>query len=270
MKKTILITGSSSGFGKAAAQKFAAEGWNVIATMRKPETSDLENVFVTRLDVEDAASIQAAVTAGLDKFGSIDVLLNNAGYGMMGPFETASSEQIRKQFDVNVFGLMETTKAVLPHFRANKAGIIINVSSMGGRVTFPAISLYHASKFAIEGFTESLSYELAVQGITVKLVEPGVTDTNFFNATSSSVSDELPVYKELYDKFMEQFGVQNTTPTQLEEVVTAIYTAATDGTDQLRYIAGADANRYIQVKQSKSDEEYMLYMKERFNIPASV
>jgi len=136
MKKTILITGSSSGIGKATARFFQREGWNVIATMRSPEKetelSALPNVLVARLDVQDSASIAAAVSAGIERFGRIDVLLNNAGYGAYGLLEATPMEKIRRQFDVNVIGLLETTKAVLPHLRANKSGTIINISSIGG------------------------------------------------------------------------------------------------------------------------------------------
>jgi short-subunit dehydrogenase len=125
--------------------------------------------LVTRLDVEQQETIQEAIMKGIERFDKIDVLLNNAGYGTLGIFEAASDEQIRRQFDVNVFGLMRMTKAIIPHFRANKNGLIINISSMGGKLTFPTMSLYHATKFAVEGFTESLSFELAAQNIGEKL-----------------------------------------------------------------------------------------------------
>ena len=181
--KTILITGSSSGIGRATAIKFQQEGWNVIATMRSPEKeselNNLENVFVTRLDVQNIDSIESALKAGIEKFGKIDVVLNNAGYGLMGTFESASRESIRRQFDVNVFGLFDVTRAILPHFRSNKSGVIINISSIGGRMTFPMMPLYHSTKFAVEGFSESLHYELEPLGIQVKVVQPGGVATEF-------------------------------------------------------------------------------------------
>src|SRR5262249_17739458 len=151
MPQTILITGASSGIGKATAKYFQQQGWNVIATMRHPERdgelTDLDRVLTTRLDVLDSSSITSAVAAGIECFGRIDVLLNNAGYGAYGMLEAVPLEKIRRQFEVNVIGLLETTKALLPHFRANRDGLIINVSSIGGRVTFPLGTLYHGSKF---------------------------------------------------------------------------------------------------------------------------
>ena len=170
MSNTILITGASSGIGKATAKKFQNEGWNVIATMRSPEKEEelnqLDNILVTQLDVQDTATIKSAIDAGLERFGKIDVVLNNAGYGLMGTFESADDASIRRQFDVNVFGLFDVTKAALPHFRENKSGLFINISSIGGKMTFPLMPLYHSTKFAVEGFSESLHYELSSAGIT--------------------------------------------------------------------------------------------------------
>ncbi|WP_431209873.1 SDR family oxidoreductase [Puia sp. P3] len=183
MKKTVLVTGASSGFGRETVRLFANKGWNVIATMRSPEKetelSGLEGVKVVRLDVTDKTSVRAAIDAGVREFGGIDVLVNNAGYGAFGALEAAPEEVIRQQMDVNLFGLIEVTKAVLPGMRARKSGVIINVSSIGGRLTFPFSSLYHATKFAVEGLTESLQYELNPLGIRLKIVEPGGYKTNF-------------------------------------------------------------------------------------------
>jgi NADP-dependent 3-hydroxy acid dehydrogenase YdfG len=183
MNKTILITGSSSGIGKATAKLFHEKGWNVVATMRRPESESelnkLDRVLVTRLDVIDLESIQAAVKQGLDRFGKIDVLLNNAGFGVFGPLEATPLEKIREQFETNVLGLLATTKVLLPIFRANREGMIINVSSVGGKITFPLGSLYHGTKFAIEGISEALSFEMAEIGVKVKIVEPGAVRTNF-------------------------------------------------------------------------------------------
>ena len=169
MANTILITGASSGIGKSTAKYFQEKGWNVVATMRNPqadtELTELENVLVTRLDVQDSDSIARAVRLSIETFGKIDVLLNNAGYGAFGVLEATPMEKIRRQFDVNVFGLVETTKAVIPHFRAKRSGTIINVSSIGGKVTFPLGSLYHATKFAVEGLSEAMSYEMAPIGV---------------------------------------------------------------------------------------------------------
>ncbi|MEO0836542.1 MAG: SDR family oxidoreductase, partial [Cyanobacteria bacterium J06642_3] len=183
MSKTILITGASSGIGKATAQLFQAKGWHVVATMRNPEKetelTTLENVLVTKLDVLDAESINKSVQLGIEKFGKIDVLLNNAGYGAFGVLEATPTENIQRQFGVNVLGLLDVTKAILPHFRKNKAGILINVSSVGGKMTFPLGSLYHGTKFAVEGISEALSFELEAIGCKVKIIEPGAIKTDF-------------------------------------------------------------------------------------------
>jgi len=267
--KTILITGASSGIGKATAKKFAAQGWNVIATMRSPEKeqelTQLDHVLVTRLDVQDKESILKAILSGIEKFGKIDVLLNNAGFGVLGAFELSTSEQIKNQFDINVFGLMEVTKAILPHFRQNQAGTIINISSMGGRVTFPTCSLYHATKFAIEGFSESLSYELLSQNIQVKIVEPGSTRSNFIDSASFAADTAITAYDE-FNKLALDNWFKNTDPLQsaVEDIAEVIYTAASDGTDQLRYMAGRDTELYLGIRQSKSDQEYVAYMRNSF------
>jgi NADP-dependent 3-hydroxy acid dehydrogenase YdfG len=193
MKKTILITGSSSGIGKATARLFQRAGWNVIATMRSPEKetelSALPNVLVARLDVQDSASIAVAVSAGIERFGRIDVLLNNAGYGAYGLLEATPMEKISRQFDVNVIGLLETTKAVLPHLRASKSGTIINISSIGGKMAFPLGTLYHGTKFAVEGLSEALHYELSAIGVSVKIVEPGFVKTDFAGRSLDFTND---------------------------------------------------------------------------------
>ena len=183
MKKTIFITGASSGIGKATAKLFQSKGWNVIATMRNPENEKelraLDNVLVAKLDVLDLDSIQKAFEAGVQKFGSVDVVLNNAGYGAYGPLEAFSREKIIRQFNTNVIGLLDVTQTFLPHFRQNKKGIIINISSIGGKITFPLGSLYHGTKFAVEGISESLNYEVEAFGGQVKIIEPGMIATDF-------------------------------------------------------------------------------------------
>lgn len=267
--KTILITGASSGIGKAAAKKFAAQGWNVIATMRspekEPELTQLDHILVTKLDVQDKDSIAQAIQLGIEKFGKIDTLVNNAGFGVLGAFELATSEQIRNQFNTNVFGLMEVTKAILPHFRQNHAGTIINISSMGGRVTFPTCSIYHATKFAIEGFSESLAYELLPQNIQVKIVEPGSTLSNFIAAVNFSADAAITVYDEFNKTALDNWSI-NTDPLQstVEDVAEVIYTAAIDETDTLRYMAGRDTALYLEARQSKNDQDYVEYMRNSF------
>src|SRR5215469_12840168 len=164
MAKTLFITGASTGIGRAAALFFRDKGWNVAATMRNPaDHSGLASSTVRTipLDVTKSVTIRPALDQALQAFGSIDVLVNNAGYGAFGPLEAASDEQIERQFATNVTGLMAVTREFLPHFRERSSGVVINISSVGGRATFPLSSLYHATKWAVEGFSEALNFELA-------------------------------------------------------------------------------------------------------------
>lgn len=273
MNKTILITGSSTGIGLAAAKKFQQEGWNVIATMRSPEKEEelntLENTLVARLDVQDLASIDATIALGIEKFGKIDVVLNNAGYGLMGTFESATRERVARQFDVNVFGLFDVTRAVLPHFRANKDGMFINISSVGGRITFPLISLYHSTKFAVEGFSESLQYEMAEIGVKVKLIEPGAIATDFGGRSLDMQHDEsLTEYNELMGNMMKSMETMMdpeamSTPDLVADV---IFGAATDGSDNLRYVAGADAQQLLGARKQMEDAEFTGMVKQQYGL----
>lgn len=249
MRKTILITGASSGIGKETAKFFQSKGWNVVATMRNPdketELTHLDNVLVTKLDVLDLVSINEAVQKGIQTFGTIEVLLNNAGYGAYGPLESFPRESILRQFNTNVIGLLDVTRALLPHFRENKNGIIINVSSMGGKITFPLGSLYHGTKFAVEGISESLRYEVEEFGGRVKIIEPGAIATDFAGRSFDFSNDEtLTAYQSIVTKIMTAFPqmIQNASSTDV--VTRVIYKAATDGSSRLRYMAGKDAKLY--------------------------
>jgi short-subunit dehydrogenase len=249
MKQTIFITGASSGIGKETAKYFQLKGWNVVATMRNPEHETeligLENVFVTKLDVLDLDSISQAITNGIEKFGGIDVLLNNAGYGAYGPLESFPREKILRQFNTNVIGLLDVTRAILPHFRENKKGIIINVSSMGGKITFPLGSLYHGTKFAVEGISESLRYEVEQFGGKVKIIEPGAIATDFAGRSFDFNTDEkLSAYQNIVSKIMTVFPQMIKNASSTNVVTEVIYQAATDGTNRLRYMAGKDAKLY--------------------------
>ncbi|RLT99386.1 SDR family oxidoreductase [Ketobacter sp.] len=256
--KTIFITGCSSGIGREAAKLFQSKGWNVVATMRNPdaeqELTQLENVICPKLDVNDTASIEAAVQTALDQFGYIDVLVNNAGYALMGAFETLDADQIRRQFETNVFGLMEVCRAVLPHFRSRNSGVLINVASMAGRFPLPLYSVYNSSKFAVEGFTETLIYELEHYNIKVKLIEPGATNTNFFGRSSdrdngTGVKDYDAYTKEVFD-IMDSIGPAGSTSADAAKVV---YQAATDGSNKLRYASGTDAKAFLLARRLLPD-----------------
>jgi NAD(P)-dependent dehydrogenase (short-subunit alcohol dehydrogenase family) len=272
MKKTALITGSSSGFGRAAALYFAERGWNVAATMRAPDQEkDLaakNGVLVTRLDVQDPESIERGVRAALDRFARIDALVNNAGFGLFGIFEATSREKIAAQFAVNVFGVMDVTRAVLPHFRAAGGGVILNVGSGAGVFGLPMISLYCASKFALEGFTESLSYELAALNIRVKMIEPGgVVSTNFGKRSASEAAGNVapPDYDRFVAAANQVFaGLRAERRATEEDVAKVIYEAATDGTDRLRYVATEDIKPLVAKRRETSEDEYMAFMRARF------
>jgi NADP-dependent 3-hydroxy acid dehydrogenase YdfG len=260
--KTILITGASTGIGKATALYFQQQGWNVIATMRDPEHGKelqaLDQVLVTALDVTNSDSIQQAVKIGLERFQSVDVLVNNAGFGAYGPLEATSMETVRRQFDTNVIGLLETTKAVLPHFRAQHSGVIVNISSIGGKVTFPLGTLYHGTKFAVEGISESLSYEMRAIGVKVKIVEPGAIKTDFATRSFAFSNDEsLTEYQKTVKDVISWAPQQLANGADPLVVAEVIYKAATDGSDQLRYPAGSDARPILEKRRGQDDHTFM-------------
>lgn len=245
MNDTVFVTGASSGIGRATVELFARRGWNVIATMRRPEEGEallrLGMVTVLPLNVTSPESIEAALKRGIDLYDTIDVMVNNAGYGLVGPFEWLTDAQIRRQFETNVFGVMNVARAVLPHFRQRKAGILINVASVGGRLTFPLYSAYHATKWAVEGFTGSLQYELAPQGIRVKLIEPGPIKTDFYHRSLDLASgqDQAAGYSEFVARTMPGLEAAGRTAPGPEVVAESIYEAATDESTRLRYSPNA-------------------------------
>lgn len=249
MKKTVFITGTSSGIGLATALYFYELGWNVIATMRNPDkrTTLLHEKGLpdlVHLDVMDADSIQAAIKYAVDKYQRIDVLVNNAGYAVYGPFEASTLEQIKKQYETNVFGLLETTRAVLPIFRAQKAGVVVNVTSMGGRIGFPLYSIYNSTKWAIEGFSEALQYELRSHNIRVKVIEPGVIKTDFYDRSLDRSESEFAssAYRDILQRAQKSLGEGAMSGGSSADVVArAIYQAAYDLSSRLRYPVGADA-----------------------------
>lgn len=273
MSKTVLITGSSTGIGRETVKHFQQQGWNVVATMRTPENetelNTLDNVLVCRLDVTDSASIESAVNQAVEQFGAIDALINNAGYGAYGPLETFPMERIRKQFDTNVLGLLETTKAVIPHMRAQKSGVIVNISSIGGIMTFPLGTLYHGTKWAVEGMSEALHYELEAFGVKVKIVEPGMIKTDFGGRSFDFSNDEsIEEYQGTVQKLFAgwsnpEAAAAASEPTLVAEV---IWGAVTDGTSTLRYKAGPDAHELINGRQAAGDEAFIQGIKQQFGL----
>lgn len=271
MKKTILITGASSGIGKATAIYFQQKGWNVIATMRKPEAAkelrELGNVLIAKLDVTDDKSITTAVAAGLKHFGKIDVLLNNAGYGAYGPLEATPIEKIERQFETNVLGVLKTTKALLAHFRKNESGVIINISSVGGKVTYPLGTLYHGTKFAVEGVSEALHYEMGAIGVRVKLIEPGMVATDFGGRSFDFSNDEkLTEYQEVVKGVFAGFEDAQKLASPASAIAEVIYTAATDDSEKLRYPAGKDAEVLLENRKTADDESFFSQIKEQFRL----
>jgi NAD(P)-dependent dehydrogenase (short-subunit alcohol dehydrogenase family) len=253
MSKTVLITGASSGIGRATAVLFQQKGWNVAATMRTPEKekelAQLPNVLCVRLDVTDSASIDAAIKATLAKFGSIDAVVNNAGYGLVGAFEASTEEQIKRQFDTNVFGIMNVVRAILPYFRGRRAGIIANVTSMGGRITFPLYSLYHGTKWAAEGFSEALQHEVLPFGIKIKIIEPGPIKTDFYDRSMDVMKkDGLTAYDGYINKAMPNMQKSGATGASPEVVAKTIYKAVTDGSGNLRYASDATAKMLLLLR----------------------
>jgi len=239
--KTVLITGCSSGYGLETARHFLSQGWNVVATMRTPREDLLprsERLRVLPLDVTDAASIAAALQAA----GPIDVLVNNAGIGLLGAFEATPMATTREVFETNTFGTIAMTQAVIPQFRARGAGVVVNVTSSATLAPMPLVAVYTASKTAIEGFTASLAHELEAFGVRVKLVQPGYAPTTRF--TSNGQSRMQGLIPEAYAPFAQSvfasFG-QLQAVTEPSDVAAVVWRAANDTSARLRYPAGADA-----------------------------
>lgn len=260
--KTVLITGCSSGIGRATAKLFQRNGWKVVATLRDPsqekELTKLDDLILLPLDVNDPSSVEKAVQEAVRRCGTIDVLINNAGYALMGAFENATEEQIQRQFDTNVFGLMRVTRALLPQFRQRREGLIINVASMAGRLPIPMMSIYNGSKWAVQGFSECLTYELAPFNIQVKIVEPGAVDTAFFGRSGDRDNGRgISAYNALMD---DQFPVIDKTGpggSTSDEAAAVIFRAATDGKSTLRYSVGKDAKVLLSARKVLPDEVFL-------------
>ncbi|MDB4920515.1 SDR family oxidoreductase [Mucilaginibacter sp.] len=242
--KTIFITGASSGLGKAAVELFATKGWKVIATMRAPgkqqELGGIPNVTLLPLDVTDPKQITTTVEKAV-ALGKIDVVFNNAGYGLMGPLEAISDAQIGRQLDTNLLGVIRVIQAFIPHFRESGGGLFITTTSIGGHVAFPFSTLYHASKWALEGFSESLSFELRPFGISVKTVAPGGIATDFAGRSLDLAKHEA--YQGAFDHMVTTaFKDADSLFSSAGEIAEVVYAAAIDGEDRVHYVAGPDAN----------------------------
>jgi NAD(P)-dependent dehydrogenase (short-subunit alcohol dehydrogenase family) len=266
MTKTVLITGASGGIGKATALAFATTGWNVAATSREFAPNDFQaqnNITTYLIDVTDSKSIIKTFTEVIERHGSINVVVNNAGYGLEGVFETLDDEAIKKQFEVNVFGLMAVTRQAILHMRPKRQGTVIQIASMGGRLSFPLYSVYHASKWAVEGFTESLQYELEPFGIRLKIIEPGVIKTRFYQKP-------VPPPQGLgYDSFFQKItsrvngGEDGVAP---ELVAATVLKAATDQSRRFRYGVGSPAPMLLFLRKILPDRLFFYGIRKGFRI----
>lgn len=265
--KTIFITGASSGLGKATAKLFQAKGWKVIATMRKPENETelnlLENVILLSLDVTSIDQVRKTVQKAID-LGDIDIVFNNAGYGLIGPVESNSEQQIRSQFETNFFGTVWVIQEFIPYFKNKKGGLFINTTSLCGLTSNPQSAIYNASKWAMQGLAESMSYDLAQFGIGIKNVAPGGIKTEF---TKGMQVTEDKAYETTMAKMMEGFQdgtlMEFSEPDQIAEVV---FRAATDREDQLTYPAGNDAVRLYAKRLAQGPEAYRKDLTAYFNL----
>jgi NAD(P)-dependent dehydrogenase (short-subunit alcohol dehydrogenase family) len=266
-RKAIFITGSSSGLGRATAKLFASKGWKVIASMRDPkrekELGNISGVTLMALDVTDPHEIENTAKEVVES-GGTDVVFNNAGYGLSGALEGLTDEQILRMVNTNMLGAIRTTKAFISHFREKRSGLFINTTSIGGLMTVPFNSIYHATKWALEGWSESMAFELRQFGIGIKTVEPGGMKTDFF--TRSFDTGRHPAYDTLVNKVM---GIitdpkQMATYSTPELVAEVVYEAATDGKDQLRYIAGEDAKAMYAMRLQLGEEGFCKAMAQQF------
>jgi NAD(P)-dependent dehydrogenase (short-subunit alcohol dehydrogenase family) len=267
--QTIFITGASSGLGKAAAKLFQANGWKVIATMRNPEKetalNQLENVTLLPLDVTDADqvkdTVQQAITMG------VDVVLNNAGYGLVGGFEAYSDEQVKKQLDTNLLGVFRVTQPFVTYFREqNKQGLFLTITSAAGIAANPLASIYSATKFALEGWSEAMNYEANQFGIRFKTVAPGAMNTDYVGRSLTYVANDA--YTPLWNKMMSGFkdGSTNVVFSEPSEIAAIIYEAATDDKSQLRYLAGPDALAAAGTRQEIGIEAHSKLINELYKI----
>jgi NAD(P)-dependent dehydrogenase (short-subunit alcohol dehydrogenase family) len=234
--KTVLITGASSGVGEATARLFAHKGWNVVASARAVERiggwADQPNIARLAMDVTDEAGVQAAVASAAARFGGLDALVNNAGAGLAGAFESIDEADLKAVFEVNLFGPARTIRAAIPHLRERKSGVIVNVTSITGRLGLPFMAPYDSTKFALEGLSESLSYEFGTVGIRVKLVEPGGVKTTFSHKWVRN-----PLYNPMLDGLIAKMEAGAATAKGPEGVAQAIFRAANDPSTRLRYTA---------------------------------
>ena len=272
-QKVAVVTGSSSGIGFETSLTLARSGFLTYATMRNlgkgatiksVATKEGLPIRVVQLNVTEGRSINDAIHSIKSDVGKIDVLINNAGYGLNGAFEDLAMEEIKAQYETNLFGVIRVTQAVLPIMRKQKSGIIVNISSGAGRFGYPGGSAYVSTKFAIEGLSESMAYELEPFGIRVVLVEPGVIKTNFVNSIVAAKKSQDPnsPYAQLMQNVATSFQHMIEGGSSTDVVAKVVLKAVTSQNPTLRYLAGKDVETWIEGKKSMSDEEFYKMMKE--------
>ena len=272
--RTVLITGCSTGFGKLAAKTFRANGWNVVATMRSPEKETdlvgLDGVLVTKLDVKDPESIDAAFERGIADFGAIDAVVNNAGYGSNALFEQSPDESVRDIYETNVFGLMNVMRRALPAMRERGAGCVVNVTSMAGLMGLLGNSVYSSSKFAVEGLTEALALEYKPLGIRIVSVAPGAyLTTAFGDNTDNYIETGDPQLVEHSEKLRDHFAaiVSGGKPQDPQEVADRIYECVTADDVAVHNPVGADAERLSGLIDSLPSRQAFVAAMEQMLLP---
>lgn len=269
MEKIAIVTGSSSGIGFETALALAREGYYTYATMRDTkkgnqikEIAKKENLKleVIELDVDKDETVQAAINKIMKERNRIDVLVNNAGYGLFGCLEDLSMDDLKAQFETNFFGIVRTLQAVIPIMRKQKSGTIVNVSSVAGRIGFPVSPAYISSKFALEGLSESMRYELSPFGINTIIIEPGVIKTNFMSSMKKSMKPDS-AYKDITDKVIMGISMMAEMGTPPQEVARTIIKAIKSENPLPRYIVGNDAVMFLEAKKTKTDLEFENYIK---------
>ena len=263
--KVAIVTGSATGIGYETAVHLAKNAFHTYATMRNlqkangiTEMAKTENLPLSliQLDVTDDISVTKAIDTVINESGRIDVLVNNAGYGLVGSVEDMSIEEMKAQYETNVFGVFRVTKAVLPHMRKQHGGSIVNISSIAGRIALPLYSAYVSTKFAVEGLSESMAYELEPFGIKVAIIEPGAIKTNFRREQAAKGPSEDSPYSSMMQspsKAIEKMLKHRLYP---EEVAKTVIQAIENPKPKLRYIVGKDAEELIELRRKSSDKEF--------------
>jgi NAD(P)-dependent dehydrogenase (short-subunit alcohol dehydrogenase family) len=282
-KEIAVVTGSSTGIGFETSLSLARNGFHTYATMRMLEGSrgseqitDIakrENLplQVIQLDVDNDKSVSDAINTIVKESGRIDIVINNAGYALAGPFEETSNEEIRAQFETNFFGAVRVMQGAIPIMREQRRGKIVNITSMGGRIAVPLDSLYHGTKFALEGLSESLQYELGPFGINIILIEPGAVGSNFWknlkiaSKTTSPDNIDSP-YKQIVNNVSESFKQMQQNTIHPSEVAKVILRAVLSDNPDFRYVVGKDAAAILEARRSMPDREFQRFIKGQFNL----